>query len=389
MKADREQRRDLALDNDSLRAQLERILASPRFQFSRRYPALLRYVVEQTLNGATDVLKERTIGVRVFKRHPEYDTSADPVVRTTASEVRKRIEEYYSDPGHDGELRIVLPVGTYVPEFRASSGIEHASPPPVPVQFAKARNWKIWVAAALLLLAAGLGTILRLNARDSALHRFWAPVLTTSPVLVVVETLMGFPKQPSTRPVAQPVAQVQELLDPKLYLTVNQGNARLAAYFGANGRSVEYELARNVTVTQLRTAPFILKGAFNNPLTWQAVSSFRYFLKLDRTNMVRQIVDRRNPSQHWDSPMAALSKDYALIARAPEPRTGQMMVVIAGLGEQGGAAATEFLTNPKYMQAFAERAAKGWEKRNLEIVLETDLTKGDWGEPKVVASEIW
>ena len=73
-----------------------------------------------------------------------------------------------------------------------------------------------------------------------------------------------------------------EILDPKLFLIVNEGNSRIAAYLGANGQSLEYALARNVTVANLRARPFILKGAFNNPLTMQATSSLRYSLNLDR-----------------------------------------------------------------------------------------------------------
>jgi hypothetical protein len=61
----------------------------------------------------------------------------------------------------------------------------------------------------------------------------------------------------------------------------------------------------------------------------------------------------------------------------------------AGLGERGGAAATEFLTNPDYMDRFAAQAPRGWEHRNLEIVIETELANGDWGEPHVVAAHVW
>lgn len=132
-------------DAASIRLQLEKILASELFQHSRRYPALLRYVVEHSLNGAADDLKERTLGVVVFRRHPEYDTSADPVVRTTASEVRKRLEAYYAEPIHRGELRIALPVGTYVPAFllprdqEATASLQH----PAPTAWRK--HWRIWV----------------------------------------------------------------------------------------------------------------------------------------------------------------------------------------------------------------------------------------------------
>src|SRR3977135_1103528 len=105
-------------ERSAIHEQLERILASPLFKNSKRYPNLLRYVVERTLDGHNRELKERTLGVEVFAREPEYDTNLDPVVRTTAAEIRKRLAQYYQDPSHEGQLRIDLPLGSYAPEFR-------------------------------------------------------------------------------------------------------------------------------------------------------------------------------------------------------------------------------------------------------------------------------
>ena len=68
--------------------QLERLLSDPLFRNSKRYPDLLRYVVEQTLQGQADTLKERTLGMAVFHRKPDYDSNADPVVR-----VRQRVKD--------------------------------------------------------------------------------------------------------------------------------------------------------------------------------------------------------------------------------------------------------------------------------------------------------
>jgi len=367
-------------------SQLERILASEGFQHSRRYPALLRHVVEKTVAGETDDLKERVLGITVFGRAPEYDTSSDPVVRTTASEVRKRLEDYYSKADHAGELRITLPVGSYVPIFQiASAPVVENAPPVIP--WRRLRQVLVPAAAILVLATAGFALVSRLHSDRAPIHQFWAPTLKNSPVLVVMETLMGVPKPAAGAPATQ---QVTEILDPKLFLIVNDSNSRLASYFAANGSSLEYELARNTTLARLRPHPFILRGAFNNPLTLQAVASFPYYLNLDRNTLVRQIVDRQAPARHWDAPLAGtLSRDYALIARAPEPRTGQTMFVIAGLGERGSAAATEFVTNPHDMDLFAAQAPKGWEDRNLEIVIETDLENGDWGAPKIIASKVW
>src|SRR5579864_6681105 len=105
-------------DRLEIRNQLERILAHPQFQNSRRYPALLRYVVEKTLEGNGASLKERTIGIEVFGREPNYDTNLDHTVRTSAGEVRKRLAQYYVESDREGEIRIDLPAGSYVPQFR-------------------------------------------------------------------------------------------------------------------------------------------------------------------------------------------------------------------------------------------------------------------------------
>ena len=100
-----------------VRSQVERMVSDGRFSASKRYPHLLQYIVEQTLAGNEDNLKERTIGVEVFHRPPDYDTNLDPVVRLCAAEVRKRLAQYYQSPAHAGELRIELNPGSYIPVF--------------------------------------------------------------------------------------------------------------------------------------------------------------------------------------------------------------------------------------------------------------------------------
>src|SRR5580658_143252 len=104
-------------DREEILVALQEVLASPHFCNSKRYPALLRYVVETSLAGHADLLKERTLGVEVFHRPPDYDTNADTVVRYTAGEVRKRLLLYYSEQNGASSIRISLPAGSYVPEF--------------------------------------------------------------------------------------------------------------------------------------------------------------------------------------------------------------------------------------------------------------------------------
>src|SRR5271168_5145370 len=117
--SDRESNAGEFISNSALvREQLNRLLAHPLFTNSKRYPVLLAYTVEQALLGNANELKERTIGVEAFGRVPSYDVNLDPVVRTTAAEVRKRLIQYYYSPDHAGEVIIELPVGSYIPAFR-------------------------------------------------------------------------------------------------------------------------------------------------------------------------------------------------------------------------------------------------------------------------------
>jgi hypothetical protein len=70
------------LDREAVLKHMQEVLTSTQFCNSKRYPALLQYIVEKTLDGQADALKERTLGVEVFDRPPSYDTNAIPLFAT-------------------------------------------------------------------------------------------------------------------------------------------------------------------------------------------------------------------------------------------------------------------------------------------------------------------
>jgi hypothetical protein len=118
---------------DRIREELSRVLASHEFRSSKRSQDFLQYVIENTLNGHADMLKERTIGIDVFGRPTSYDPSEDATVRVKAGEVRKRLGLYYSDQGARNPIRIELPSGTYVPEFHPNASVAvPLQAPPLP-----------------------------------------------------------------------------------------------------------------------------------------------------------------------------------------------------------------------------------------------------------------
>ena len=98
---------------ETARLQLDKILNSLQFRSSKRCSVFLRHVVEHAAENHLESLKERSLGIEVFGRDPDYDTNQDPVVRSTAGEVRKRLAQYYLEEGHRDEIRISLPAGSY------------------------------------------------------------------------------------------------------------------------------------------------------------------------------------------------------------------------------------------------------------------------------------
>jgi hypothetical protein len=185
-----------------VREQLRRLLAHPLFTNSKRYPVLLAYTVEQALDGNASELKERTIGIEAFGREPNYDVNLDPVVRTTAAEVRKRLIQYYYNPDHAGELLIELPVGSYVPSFRqpstsqtvsaaesvsgqrigdaVASGIGQADAARRPAGLG-IRNWILIGIALFCAAAIGFGVgLVSFSRQPSSLERFWQPITASS-----------------------------------------------------------------------------------------------------------------------------------------------------------------------------------------------------------------
>src|SRR5207248_5433900 len=98
--------------------QLEKVLAGEVFRNAGRSNRLLRFLVEQTVSGHADRLKEYTLGSEVLGRGDSFDPRIDPIARVEVSRLRTRLEQYYATEGRIDRLIIVLPKGTYVPFFK-------------------------------------------------------------------------------------------------------------------------------------------------------------------------------------------------------------------------------------------------------------------------------
>ncbi len=412
-------------DQAAIREQLQRLLTHPLFANSRRYPALLAYTVEETLKGNATELKERSIGMEVFGRTPTYDANADPVVRITAGEVRKRLSLYYYDSAHTGEVVIELPLGSYVPVFRQPepmvepaadvlettavafepAGTPLIAPPPPAEKPSRFR----WLTAGMLIIAGcTAGVFVGMNIHQapqpdppSNIDRFWEPYTSS---LNPTTFCLGEPAKNINldsinsfeAPIGAP-AQPQKLYV-RLHLSGNLALAdvitltRTAAALEMRHKAFRVVPASEATFAQLREGPIVLIGAFDNIWTLRVTQKLRF--GFESKDGVALIVDRKSQTKTtwataWDLPYQKLSRDYAIVARIHDSTTGQPVIIAAGISEEGTEAAGEILYNPVYLNSLVAKAPLDWEKKNMEAVIETQVIEGHSGPPNILAVETW
>jgi len=136
---------------------LQRVAASHQFEKSKRLRDLLLYLGERGLQDPGCVLHEQEIGVDVFGRQPDYDTSHDTLVRVQISQLRKKLQEFFQTEGRGEPLIIDIPKGSYVPVFRPPADLPVESEPEKPAA-SPTRPFLAGMAVALAMIGAGWGT---------------------------------------------------------------------------------------------------------------------------------------------------------------------------------------------------------------------------------------
>jgi len=372
------------------------------------------------LLGNAGELKERTIGVEAFGREPSYDVNLDPVVRTTAAEVRKKLIQYYYSPDHAGELVIELPLGSYVPSFRelahhssASDDIQVAAEhveslpqhpiaseiPPADSKGELARsaiyNW-LFIAVALffaVLLGFGIGRVrtpspAARSSETSSLARFWEPITTTSSRVTYCLGVATDSVDLQSRTVHEFPSNEGGSLNVYDVITL----ARSIAPIVPKNGEFRVMAASDTGFAQLREGPFVLIGAFDNPWTMRITQDLPIGFGYD--NHVREVVDRTTSPKRiwtlqWQVPGKSLARDYAVVARLHDKFTGEPVIILAGILGEGTEAASEVVSNQAYLDAVLQKAPKNWDKLNLEAVVEANVIEGHPGPPTVVAVRTW
>lgn len=404
----------------AVRDELRRIAASPAFRSSRRCQKLLEYVVTETLEGRTEELKERTIGVVVFGRRPDYDTSEDSSVRVTAGEVRKRLAQYYVENGHASGIRIDLPPGSYV-------ALIHEAPPtavpalPESPEPARGRSLKAWVIAAVLVLSAAALFLAVRGVRTPrptdtpTLRAFWAPVTQGAPTVLMClgGQFTYMPRSPLAHRVLSRLPSERDLensaLDPRpddkitaadlrgaIDEQVATGDAHasvlISHLLGRLEKNVEFRLTYTSTLDDIRRTPAVFVGAFNNRWSMAAGARLPFHYAGDWTDGTHHIVDSANGRKYAFSPTTEGRRypvEHALISRVLHSESGRPFVQIGGFGHAGTLAAGQRVTSERLFGELVSRLPADWAQRNVQAVLRVTVVNGNPTDVQVVATRVW
>lgn len=393
------------------------ILESPYFSKSKRYPALLEFLVLSTLDGTSGALKERTVGIEVFGRSHTYDPSTDPVVRVATGEVRKRLALYFSEHP-EALVRIELPLGHYTAEFHfrssAAADIVPDDPKPEsafdlpeaepisesvqvpPKPFGKLAS-RSAIAAVVLVLLGGIAYWHYV--RNAAHPDFWSGVLRDDvPAVVVVGEFSTTDSQqtsaaPSTASGASTPSSSSTGGGTTMANAFTAG--QVCNVFERYNRPCDMVSSDRAELANLQNKTVILIGR-DNEWTQRLLTPLPYRFEsnqastpgpnseyiADQSSSANRLAWRIGPNPHTDT-------DYAIVGRFHSDITDSTAVVAAGLTPTGTLGAEQFISSSEDMQRLLAKAPKGWKGFNFEAVLQMDVIQNTPGDVKLVQAKFW
>jgi hypothetical protein len=383
------------------RALVQRIVASPAFVRSERLCSLLTFVCEMALKGRGAEINEQKIGQAVFGRSRDYDSTIDGIVRTQASRLRQRLEQYFRAEGADEAVRIVIPRGGYVPVFERRSAlnppkIEPASPitgepgraqPAKPAFALYLAPWLLCVLLAAVVLALAFRD--RPGPVQAALHPLWSHIfIPNHPTLMVPadsglvmfhnmtrrdfgldEYLLGSYRNDQGTNLyggAEPsLKDWQANLGNRRYTSMVdlEASLRLAQLARGSGSEMQVRYARDLRPNDLKAGNVILIGASeSNPWVELFERNMNFVFEDDYKKGVFTVFNRSpRPGEpaRWDSLWNdPQRKVYGLVAYLPNLAGDGNVLILEGTSMSGTEGARDFAMDDSQLLPFLKRIAR-------------------------------
>jgi hypothetical protein len=415
---------------------VERIVASRSFIKSPRLCSFLTYICELTLQGRTDEINELNIGEALFARAPNYDPSIDGIVRSHASRLRQRLEQYFSEEGAHETIRLLIPKGGYTPVFEprnVPSVKEEINPfdpnqtyvdPTVTATSAAmptANNsrllWMLSIALAMAWVAIGY---LLIHPRNNHVapppitikHPLWSKLFGTDhPTMIVasdtgltsLQTLTGknvklaeYLNDDYRTHVSPPVgttAEVARILGARRYTSIVDLDivTKLYQLPGIPLNRIQVRYARDVRPNDFKSGPVLLLGAQEGTPWVELFEDRMNFVFLHDRQKRSFVVLNRSPQGNelprYDSDQAdPLHKIYGLIALQPNLEGSGRILILEGTSMAGTESAADFVFDDNRLLPFLDRIKnKDGSLPYFELLLQSNNMNGNASKSETLA----
>lgn len=426
---------------DERRQLIERIASSVHFRRSVRLRDFLLYVGGQSLKEGRAEIHEQEIGTKVFERAPSYDPSQDNIVRVNATELRKRIDLYFTTEGVSEPLVLTIPRGGYKPVFhwRLADDLALPTPPteitPAPLvphgpavseRGTGSRAAYLAWAAATIVLALACAALLKQNLALRSSSSRWAGSPT------VEAFWKDFVKGQQEVDIVLPDASVTmsaEITHQSMmlsdYLEHNYINQQEAASLSPDRRSdltdifshslvtlgdfhaaqqilalppiapsLRLVLARFYTADSIKRNSFVLLGGRKaNP--WMGLFEDQLNFRLAFGPQHNEaLVTNRHPQKGEMSTYAAwtdandVTTGYCVVGYLPNPNRTGNVITLAGTDSDTTNAAAEFLTSETSLAKFRD-TLKVKKFPHFEVLLKTSRVSNASLNTEVIAYRIY
>ena len=409
------------IDQQEKLALLDRIAASQPFRRASRLRDFLLYVGRHSVQNDRATIHEQEIGTTVFGRPPGYDTGIDNIVRVNATELRKRLDMYFSGEGAHEPLVVSIPRGSYVAVFEPRQITTEATPVPDAAEIASVPppaeaetttpsaphnqfRSAPWILSLISLMACVLLLWQNSHLRSEltpwkdkpALRALWgrlfssgqaADVVLADTSFALAQDMLGrnidlgnyiryeykhLPDDPSLGP--------DRRTDLGYVLERNNGSigdfiaAQRVLSLDPTGAGFKLTFAREYTSEAIKVNSVVLVGSsISNPWVRLYADRLNFAMEYD-INTHRSIVRNLHPkpgepSMYTPPPAGETSQGLAVLAFLPDLNRSGFAILIEGTDSQATRAAGEFITSEDSMASLRERLGNPGQFPYFEVLL--------------------
>jgi hypothetical protein len=414
---------------------VERIVGSTYFAKSDRLRSLLRHICELSLQGRVDEINEINIGSRLFGRS-DYDSSVDGIVRSHASRLRQRLEQYFENEGSQEPIRLLVPKGAYIPIFEVHPFEEQileltpaetvlpGSGPAILADEAEAKStpshFLIWLLSAALVLAGVV--IVHLNGRletrasahttSSAQHPLWSMLFVEGRPTTVVfsDASLALLQDITDRSVKLPdyvnsnylfhvttpapsTTEMAKELGARRFTSIVDAGILTRFYLlpGIHPDWIRIRYSRDLRPDDLKSGSLVLLGTReSNPWVEIFETHMNFVFRSDLRRRSFSVVNRSprgdELSQYDFDPLDPSGKIYGVAALRPNLSGSGYVLLLEGTSAAGTDAAADFILNNGHLLPFLSRIQNpNGSIPYFEVLLQSNNVNGDASQLKIVA----